>query len=56
MRVPITHSLKAKIFTALVAAGVSAPVAYYATTETVQSEGFLTNLHLDPVGNPSTVC
>lgn len=54
MKVPITNSLRARIFTALVAAGVAGPVAYVATDLTVPSEGMLTHLHLDPVGLKTT--
>lgn len=50
MKIPITNSLKGKVFAALLAAGVSGPVAYIASDLTVPSEGVLTHLHLDPVG------
>lgn len=53
MRVKVDSALRKKIFAALMLAGVSSPVAYVATTLTVDSEGFLTNLHNDPVGLPS---
>lgn len=49
----ITDGLKKKITTALVFAGVSLPSAYYASTHTIPSEGFITELHLDPVGLPT---
>lgn len=55
MKLKMTDALKARIFTALIAAGVTAPSAYVATNLTVVQEGFLTNRHLDPVGLP-TVC
>lgn len=55
MRVPLTVSLRSKIFAALIAAGVAGPSAYVATELTVPSEGFLTHLHDDPVGKP-TAC
>ena len=54
MKVPITNSLKSKVFAALLAAGVAGPSAYVATELTLPSEGFLTHLHLDPVGLPTT--
>ena len=50
MKLQLTDALKRQIFVALIAAGVSSPVAYVATTHTVESEGFLTHLHKDPVG------
>lgn len=50
MKVPITDSLKKKIFVALLAAGVSAPSAYIAVDHTVPSEGFYTSVYVDPVG------
>lgn len=55
MKLPITNSMKARIFTALITAGVSAPAAYVATNLTVPSEGVVTHLHLDPVGL-KTIC
>lgn len=55
MKIQVTDAIKKKIFIALLTAGVSSPVAYVATTHTVDSEGFLTHLHNDPVGLP-TVC
>lgn len=54
MKVPITKSLKAKVFAALLAAGVAGPSAYIASELTVPSEGVLTHLHLDPVGLQTT--
>jgi lysozyme len=54
MKLVITSSLRNKIFAALIAAGVSAPVAFVATDVTVPSEGVLTHLHLDPVGKATT--
>lgn len=51
----ITSSLRSKIFAALIAAGVGGPSAYVASELTVNSEGFLTHLHDDPVGKP-TAC
>lgn len=54
MKVPITNSLKSKIFAALITAGVAAPSAYVATNLTVPSEGVVTHLHLDPVGLKTT--
>lgn len=54
-RIAITSSIRARIFAALMAAGVAGPTAYVATDLTVPSEGFLTHLHNDPVGKP-TVC
>jgi len=51
----VTDALRKKILIALLAAGVSGPSAYYATTKTVDAEGFVTQLHLDPVGLP-TLC
>lgn len=53
-KVPITNSLKARIFAALIGAGVAGPSAYIATELTVPSEGVLTHLHLDPVGKATT--
>lgn len=50
MKVPITNGLKAKIFAALLAAGVAGPSAFIAANLTVPSEGVLTHTHLDPVG------
>lgn len=54
MKLNITPALRSKIFTALIAAGVAAPSAYVAVDLTVPSEGVMTNLHLDPVGKPTT--
>lgn len=54
MKLPITNSLKSKVFAALLAAGVSGPVAYVASNLTVPSEGVMTHLHLDPVGLQTT--
>lgn len=54
-KVPVTRALKAKIFAALLAAGVAGPSAYVAVELTVPSEGVLTHLHDDPVGKP-TAC
>lgn len=54
MKLPITNSLKSKVFAALLAAGVSGPVAYVASELTVPSEGVMTHLHLDPVGLETT--
>lgn len=50
MKIPITNSLKKRIFAALLAAGVSAPSAYIAVDHTVPSEGFYTSVYVDPVG------
>lgn len=55
MKVPITNSLKSKVFAALIAVGVTGPSAYVATNLTVPSEGVMTHLHLDPVGL-KTIC
>jgi lysozyme len=54
MAVKITKALQGRIFAALIAAGVSTPVAYVAVDHTVPSEGFMTELHLDPVGKATT--
>lgn len=54
MKLPITNSLKSKVFAALIVAGVAAPSAYIASELTVPSEGVLTHLHLDPVGLKTT--
>lgn len=54
MKVKLTPALKSKIFAALIGAGVSAPVAFIATDHTVPAEGFMTELHLDPVGKATT--
>ena len=54
MKVPITNSFKARVFAALLAAGVAGPSAYIATELTVPSEGVVTHLHRDPVGLPTT--
>lgn len=54
MKLSITNSMKAKIFAALIAAGVAGPSAYVATQLTVPSEGVMTHLHLDPVGLQTT--
>lgn len=54
MKLPITKSLKAKVFAALLAAGVAGPSAYIASELTVPSEGVMTHLHLDPVGLQTT--
>ena len=54
MKLPITNSLKSKIFAALLAAGVAGPSAYIASNLTVPSEGVMTHLHLDPVGLQTT--
>lgn len=54
MKIPLTSALKGRIFAALLAAGVVGPSAYVATELTVPSEGFMTNLHLDPVGKATT--
>lgn len=54
-RIPISNSIKSRIFAALIGAGVAGPSAYVATELTVTSEGFLTHLHDDPVGKP-TAC
>lgn len=55
MKVPITNSLKAKIFAALLGAGVAGPSAWIAVDHTVPSEGFYTHVYADPVGL-STYC
>lgn len=54
MKVKLTPRLQAKIFAALIGAGFSAPLAYIATDHTVPAEGFMTELHLDPVGKATT--
>ena len=54
MKLPITNSLKGRVFAALIAAGVAGPSAYIASNLTVPSEGVLTHLHLDPVGKKTT--
>lgn len=54
MKLPITNSLKGRVFAALIAAGVAAPSAYVASQLTVPSEGVMTHLHLDPVGLQTT--
>lgn len=54
MKIKLTPALKRRIFIALISAGVTGPSAYIATTHTVPSEGFMLNLHLDPVGKPTT--
>lgn len=54
MKVKLTPALNSKIFAALIASGVAAPVAFIATDHTVPSEGFMTELHLDPVGKATT--
>ncbi len=53
-KIPITSALKSRIFAALLTAGVAGPSAYYAANETVVFEGFMTHLHLDPVGKATT--
>lgn len=54
MKLKITPAIRSKIFTALLAAGVAGPSAMVAVDLTVPSEGFMTTLHLDPVGKPTT--
>lgn len=54
MKLNLTRSIKSKIFAALIAAGVAGPSAYVATNLTVESEGFMLNRHLDPVGKETT--
>lgn len=54
MKLKITPTIRSKIFTALIAAGVAGPSAMVAVDLTVPSEGFMTTLHLDPVGKPTT--
>lgn len=54
MKLKLTPALRSKIFTALIAAGVAGPSAMVAVDLTVPSEGFMTTLHLDPVGKPTT--
>lgn len=54
MKLKLTPALKSRIFAALLGAGVSTPVAFVATDHTVPSEGFMTELHLDPVGKATT--
>lgn len=54
MKVPITNAFKSRVFAALLAAGVSVPVAYVASELTVPAEGVVTHLHLDPVGLKTT--
>ena len=54
MKIPVSNAIKARIFAALIAAGVAAPSAYVAVDLTVPSEGFMTSLHLDPVGLQTT--
>lgn len=53
-KIPVTRALKSKIFASMLAAGVAGPSAYYASHETVVFEGFMTHLHLDPVGKATT--
>lgn len=55
MAIKVTDVLKKRILIALLTVGVSGPSAYYAATKTVEAEGFLTELHKDPVGLP-TLC
>lgn len=50
MKVNITSKLKSKVFAALLVAGVSAPSAWIAVDHTMPSEGFHTNVYVDPVG------
>lgn len=54
MKLKLTPALRSKIFAALLAAGVAGPSAMVAVDLTVPSEGFMTTLHLDPVGKPTT--
>lgn len=54
MKVAITKALRSRVFVALIAAGVSGPSAYVASNLTVESEGVMTHLHLDPVGLKTT--
>lgn len=54
MKMQVTNSMKAKIFAALLTAGVAGPTAYIASDLTVPSEGVMTHLHLDPVGLKTT--
>lgn len=54
MKLNLTPALRRKIFIALIGAGVSGPSAYIATTHTVPAEGFMLNLHMDPVGKATT--
>jgi lysozyme len=54
MKLKLTDAVKQRIFVALLAAGVSGPSAYIATQHTVPSEGFMLNLHMDPVGKATT--
>lgn len=44
------NNLQKKIVTSLITAGVSLPAAFVAYNLTVPSEGFKTNVYLDPVG------
>lgn len=50
MKVKITPTIRNRIFAALMAAGVSGPVAYVGSVHTVDSEGMYTTPYLDPVG------
>lgn len=53
--VKLTPAVKARIFAALVGAGVAAPSAYIATELTIPSESIVTIPHGDPVGL-QTIC
>lgn len=55
MKVKITKALSAKIFAALLVAGVGTQQAYVATTLTVPSEGFYTTTY-DDTGGLKTWC
>lgn len=55
MKVKITPAIRNRIFAALMAAGVSGPVAYVGSHHTVDSEGMYNQVYLDPVGL-KTVC
>lgn len=54
MGIRVTDSIKRRIFVALLAVGMPSGVAYMATTSTVESEGFMLERHLDPVGKVTT--
>jgi lysozyme len=50
MKINITPAIRNKIFAAMVAAGMSGPVAYVASNHTVSSEGMYSSPYMDPVG------
>lgn len=55
MSIKLTQSIKSKVFSALIGAGVAGPSAYVAVELTAPSEGFYLSPYKDPVGL-TTIC